>query len=88
MRSTNPRDVAYMFRDYARDIHAKAVPADPNFLRISVACGKVRLSLLFSSTSYVSNRVSEVNFILFLQFSSLLSFSSFGTEFLSFSFHL
>ncbi|EJC99699.1 farnesyl-diphosphate farnesyltransferase [Fomitiporia mediterranea MF3/22] len=43
MRSTNPRDVAYMFRDYARDIHAKAVPADPNFLRISVACGKIEL---------------------------------------------
>ena len=42
MRSTNPRDVAYIFRDYARKIHAKAVPTDPNFLRLSVACGKVR----------------------------------------------
>ncbi|KAI5116930.1 hypothetical protein M0805_005563 [Coniferiporia weirii] len=41
MRSSNPRDVAYLFRDYARTIHAKAVPADPNFLRISVACGKI-----------------------------------------------
>ncbi|THH16848.1 hypothetical protein EW146_g3856 [Bondarzewia mesenterica] len=41
MRSTNPRDVAYMFRDYARAIHAKASPADPNFLRISVACSKI-----------------------------------------------
>nr|QIJ32332.1 squalene synthase [Sanghuangporus baumii] len=41
MRSTNPRDVAYIFRDYARDIHAKAVPSDPNFLAISVACGKI-----------------------------------------------
>ncbi|KAL0954204.1 hypothetical protein HGRIS_005332 [Hohenbuehelia grisea] len=41
MRSTNPREVAYIFRDYARRIHAKAVPADPNFLRISVACGKI-----------------------------------------------
>ena len=44
MRSTNPRDVAYLFRDYARVIHAKAVPADPNFLRISVACSQVRSS--------------------------------------------
>ncbi|KAF8886382.1 squalene synthase [Infundibulicybe gibba] len=41
MRSTNPREVAYMFRDYARKIHAKALPSDPNFLRISVACGKI-----------------------------------------------
>lgn len=30
-----------MFRQYARSIHRKAVPADPNFLRISVACGKI-----------------------------------------------
>ncbi|KAF9067999.1 squalene synthase [Rhodocollybia butyracea] len=41
MRSTNPRDVAEIFRTYTRKIHAKAVPEDPNFLRISVACGKV-----------------------------------------------
>src|SRR5579859_7951278 len=41
MRSTNPKDVAYMFRDYARRIHAKASPTDPHFVRISVACGKV-----------------------------------------------
>jgi farnesyl-diphosphate farnesyltransferase len=41
MRSTNPREVAYIFRDYTRKIHAKAVPTDPNFLRISVACGKI-----------------------------------------------
>ncbi|THG97942.1 hypothetical protein EW145_g7510, partial [Phellinidium pouzarii] len=41
MRSTNPRDVAYLFRDYARIIHDKCVPADPNYLRISVACGKI-----------------------------------------------
>ena len=41
MRSTNPRDVAYIFRDYARKIHARAVPDDPSFLRLSVACGKI-----------------------------------------------
>ncbi|TFK48357.1 farnesyl-diphosphate farnesyltransferase [Heliocybe sulcata] len=41
MRSTNPRECAYMFRDYARKIHAKASPSDPNFLRLSVACGKI-----------------------------------------------
>ncbi|KAI0364708.1 squalene synthase [Pilatotrama ljubarskyi] len=41
MRSTNPREVAYIFRDYARSIHARADPADPNFLKLSVACGKI-----------------------------------------------
>ncbi|KAG8722961.1 bifunctional farnesyl-diphosphate farnesyltransferase/squalene synthase [Ceratobasidium sp. 395] len=41
MKSTNPRDVAYMFRDFARGIHAKASPADPNFLRIGIACGRI-----------------------------------------------
>ncbi|KZT10188.1 squalene synthase [Laetiporus sulphureus 93-53] len=41
MRSTNPRDVSYIFRDYARKIHSKAVPEDPSFLQISVACGKI-----------------------------------------------
>ena len=42
MRSTNPREVGLIFRDYARKIHAKAVPTDPSFIRISVACGKVK----------------------------------------------
>ncbi|KAF8908645.1 isoprenoid synthase domain-containing protein [Gymnopilus junonius] len=41
MRSTNPREVGLIFREYARRIHAKAVPSDPNFIRISVACGKI-----------------------------------------------
>jgi hypothetical protein len=41
MRSTNPREVALIFRDYARQIHHKAKPQDPNFLRISVMCSKV-----------------------------------------------
>ncbi|KAJ7597732.1 squalene synthase [Mycena floridula] len=41
MRSTNTREVAYIFRSFVRKIHAKAVPEDPYFLRISIACGKV-----------------------------------------------
>ncbi|KAK7456390.1 bifunctional farnesyl-diphosphate farnesyltransferase/squalene synthase [Stygiomarasmius scandens] len=41
MRSTNPREVASIFRTYCRKIHARARPQDPNFLRLSVACGKV-----------------------------------------------
>ncbi|KAJ6614123.1 squalene synthase [Mycena sp. CBHHK59/15] len=41
MRSTNPREVSYIFREFARKIHTRAVPQDPNFIRISVACGKI-----------------------------------------------
>lgn len=41
MRSTNPLAVALIFKDFARSIHAKASPSDPNFLRISVACAKI-----------------------------------------------
>ncbi|KAJ7289294.1 squalene synthase [Mycena rebaudengoi] len=41
MRSTNPREVSTLFREYARRIHARARPQDPNFVRISVACGKI-----------------------------------------------
>ena len=44
MPSVNSKEVGLIFRDYARKIHAKAVAANPNFHRISVACGKVRLS--------------------------------------------
>ncbi|RDX50916.1 squalene synthase [Lentinus brumalis] len=41
MKSTNPRDVCFIFRDYSRKIHARALPEDPSFLRISVSCGKI-----------------------------------------------
>jgi farnesyl-diphosphate farnesyltransferase len=44
MRATNPREVGLIFREYARRIHTKAIPSDPNFIRVSVACGKVRCS--------------------------------------------
>ncbi|KAI0924477.1 terpene cyclase, variant 2 [Taiwanofungus camphoratus] len=54
MRSTNPRDVAYIFRDYARKIHSKAVPEDPSFLQISVACGKIEQWCEHHYPSFVS----------------------------------
>jgi farnesyl-diphosphate farnesyltransferase len=41
MRSTNPREVGLIFKEYARSIHIKTSPADPNFLRVSVACAKI-----------------------------------------------
>jgi farnesyl-diphosphate farnesyltransferase len=40
--AVNPRDVAYCFVKYARKIHAKVSVKDPNFVRLSIACGKVR----------------------------------------------
>ncbi|KAK6907514.1 farnesyl-diphosphate farnesyltransferase [Kwoniella mangroviensis CBS 8507] len=41
LRATNPRDVAYIFREYARKIHAKVKIEDPNLLKLSIACGKI-----------------------------------------------
>lgn len=41
MRSVNPRDVSYIFRDYARNIHRKVHKEDPNLLKLSIACAKV-----------------------------------------------
>ncbi|TNY18982.1 isoprenoid synthase domain-containing protein [Rhodotorula diobovata] len=39
--ATNPRDVAYTFRDYARKIHAKARSNDPSFIKIAVLAGRI-----------------------------------------------
>ena len=41
MRAVNPRDVAIVFRNHVRSIHAKVKPDDPNLLKISIACAKV-----------------------------------------------
>ena len=45
--SVNPRDVALEFQKYARGIHAKVAPDDPNLLKISIACAKVIHSHLY-----------------------------------------
>ena len=37
--------VCEVFRRYARKIHKKNTPKDPNFLNISLACGKVKATL-------------------------------------------
>ncbi|OJD14070.1 farnesyl-diphosphate farnesyltransferase [Emergomyces pasteurianus Ep9510] len=37
----NVRAICDLFRQYVRKIHKKNTPRDPNFLKISVACGKV-----------------------------------------------
>jgi len=59
MKSTNPRDVAYMYRNFARSIHAKAIPADPNFLAISIACGKIEQWCEHHYPSFVSMTLSS-----------------------------
>ena len=41
----NLQKVCEVFRRFVRKIHAKNTPKDPNFLKISIACGKVRLYL-------------------------------------------
>ena len=41
-RSTqNLKEVCEVFREYTRKIHQKNTPKDPNFMKISIACGKV-----------------------------------------------
>ncbi|KAF8650217.1 hypothetical protein AX16_005350 [Volvariella volvacea WC 439] len=54
MRSTNPREVALIFRDYTRRIHAKAVYSDPNFTKLSVACGKIEAWFEHNFPSFVA----------------------------------
>ncbi|WFD44327.1 squalene synthase [Malassezia psittaci] len=37
----NPRDVSYIFRDYAREIHARLAVDDPNYVRWCVELGRI-----------------------------------------------
>lgn len=41
MRSTNPREVASIFREYARDIHARLEPRDPSYVKMGVCLGRI-----------------------------------------------
>ena len=50
MRSTEMGEVALIFREYAKKIQAKAIRSDPNFIGISIVCGKV---------CYISSRCQE-----------------------------
>lgn len=57
MKATNPRDVAYIFRDYMRKIHAKARANDPSFIKIAVLTGRVSLSRYSDNLGIESDRV-------------------------------
>ncbi|PVF92996.1 farnesyl-diphosphate farnesyltransferase [Serendipita vermifera] len=54
MQSTNPHTVSYLFRDYARKIHAKASLKDPNYLAICVMCGKIETWVEHHYPSFVT----------------------------------
>ena len=48
----NLRLVCEVFRKYTRKIHKKNTPRDPNFLKISIACGKVGWQSPYSIVIY------------------------------------
>ncbi|KAM0749885.1 farnesyl-diphosphate farnesyltransferase [Meredithblackwellia eburnea MCA 4105] len=41
LAATNPRDVAYIFRDHVRSIHKKCPSSDPSFVKLAVLAGRV-----------------------------------------------
>jgi farnesyl-diphosphate farnesyltransferase len=45
--SRNLRSVCGIFQRYAKRIQKKNTPKDPNFLQISIACGNVRIEILY-----------------------------------------
>lgn len=57
----NLRLVCETFRRFARKIHKKNTPKDPNFLKISIACGKVCTTHLLAkfSLTYSPHRLSN-----------------------------
>ncbi|OAX81307.1 farnesyl-diphosphate farnesyltransferase [Emergomyces africanus] len=58
----NVRAICDVFRQYVRKIHKKNTPRDPNFLKISVACGKVEKfveSILPSQTVEYAQRKAK-----------------------------
>lgn len=61
MESTqNLRVLCEVFRRYARRIHKKNDPRDPNYLAISVQCGKVRMVIcIFHSGSKLTNASTD-----------------------------
>lgn len=52
--SQNLRTVCDIFKRYARRIHKKNSPKDPNFLKISIACGKVCCQFTYSRRQFLT----------------------------------
>lgn len=57
--SQNLRTVCDIFKRYARRIHKKNSPKDPNFLQISIACGKVRNPFRYSSPGTNKKKIEQ-----------------------------
>lgn len=55
----NLQKVCEVFRKFVRQIHRKNTPKDPNFLKISVACGKVLSDLHSLRAGITSDRSSN-----------------------------
>jgi farnesyl-diphosphate farnesyltransferase len=63
MEVGNLRSVCNIFRKYLRIIHEKNTPKDPNFLKISVACGKVISPILETPGNHHANYVQVEQWI-------------------------
>jgi len=57
----NLKGVCEVFRKYVRRIHKKNIPQDPNFLKISIACGKVEqfIETIFPSQDPKAMRAAQ-----------------------------
>ncbi|WFD24761.1 squalene synthase [Malassezia equina] len=53
LHATNPRDVARIFLDFARSIHKKITPDDPNYVRWCVELGRIETWCEARFPSYV-----------------------------------
>ena len=61
LRSTNPRDVAMIFLDFAREIHQKLSADDPNFVRWCVELGRIQMWCEYNFPSYVLSAYRNKN---------------------------
>lgn len=55
----NPRDVAYTFLEYARDIHGRLRPDDPNFVRWCVELGRIETWCESKFPSYIMSAAKK-----------------------------
>ena len=80
MTIRNPRDVAEKFVFYSRRIHEKLSPADPNFIKLSVALSRIEQwterrfpSLLQFVAGHVDIKKSDKRYITFAEQEKLVS---------------
>ncbi|TIB91734.1 hypothetical protein E3Q19_02292 [Wallemia mellicola] len=80
MTIRNPRDVAEKFVFYSRKIHEKLSPADPNFIKLSVALSRIEQwterrfpSLLQFVAGHIDIKKSDKRYITFAEQEKLVS---------------